>query len=368
MPGAGGEWQREPEQGVGNLGAEERWSEGHRDGSADPPAVWAWVDPGGPVGSRTPGPQDGEMSLVADTSRPAVPRTAVVTGAGRGIGAGLAAGLAAAGYDVALLGRTRAHLDDVAARIQAAAATAALTSALTATPTAASTAAGAAPATARRGPHVVVVPVELTDAAAVREAASVVQDELGGVGLLVHNAGVIERAEVPFDQDDVEDTWRVIETNVRGPLLLTHALLPGMLAQGGGRIVNINSGAGHRGAGEYTGYGISKGALARMTTMLDTQYRDRGLRVFDLAPGVVRTDMTRGMPAHDARVAWTPIATVVELLVALADGGLDALAGRFVRAGMDTPASLAAHGAEIIAVDARRLRLVAWGASDPLVP
>ncbi|HWS58071.1 MAG TPA: SDR family NAD(P)-dependent oxidoreductase [Actinotalea sp.] len=281
----------------------------------------------------------------------AVPRTAVVTGAGRGIGAALARGLAAHGYDVALLGRTRAHLEAVADQI------------LAGPGPAAGTGGGAL-----RPPRVVVVPVELTDPAAVDAAAEQVRAGLGGVGLLVNNAGVIERAEVPFAQDDVEDTWRVIETNLRGPLLLTRALLPGMLAQGGGRVVNLNSGAGHRGSFAYTGYGISKGALARLTTMLDTQYRDRGLRVFDLAPGVVRTDMTAAMPLHEDRAAWTPVAAVTELLVALADGRLDALSGRFVRAGADTPTSLAEHTDEILAADARRLRLVAWGDGDPVEP
>jgi len=313
------------------------------------------------------------MSIGPGSSPRDLPRTAVVTGAGRGIGAGLAAGLAAAGYDVALLGRTRAHLEDVAARIAAvrerpADADADADAPADADADADGPADAETDADADARPRIVVVPVELTDADAVRAAAAQVQDEFGNVGLLVNNAGVIERAELPFAKDDVEDVWRVIEINLRGPLLLTHALLPGMLAGGGGRIVNINSGAGHRGAGQHTGYGISKGALARMTTMLDTQYRDQGLRVFDLAPGVVRTDMTGSMPAHDDRTEWTPLSAVVEMLLALADGRLDALTGRLVRAGADTPATLAAHVEAILAADARRLRLVAWGATDPVTP
>ena len=129
------------------------------------------------------------------------------------------------------------------------------------------------------------------------------EEELGGIGLLVNNAGVIERAEVPFVDDDVEDSWRVIEANVRGPLLVTHAVLPGMLARGDGRVLNLNSGAGHRAMTSYTGYAISKGALARFTTQLDAQYRDRGIRVLDLAPGHVETAMTTSMPLHEGRTA-----------------------------------------------------------------
>ncbi|HEY3437403.1 MAG TPA: SDR family oxidoreductase [Actinotalea sp.] len=269
-----------------------------------------------------------------------VPRTAVVTGAGRGIGRAIALGLAVRGYDVALVGRTAAHLEEVAAEI----------------------------ARAASAPRTVVVPVDLVDATGVREAAATIQAELGGIGLLVNNAGVIEHRELPFDQDDPEDDWRVIETNVRGPMLITHALLGGMLAQGGARIVNINSGAGHRGTSTYTGYAISKGALARFTTQLDTQYRDRGLRVFDVAPGVVATDMTASMPTHDDRTEWTPVEEVVSMVAAIASGDLDALSGRFLRCGDDSPAELAARTYDILITDARRLRLVRYGAHDPLIP
>ncbi len=271
---------------------------------------------------------------------PDLPRTAVVTGAGRGIGRGLALGLAARGWSVGLVGRTAGHLADARAQIAATA----------------------------PGVRTAAAVADLTDPAAARDALAEVSDALGGVGLLVNNAGVVERRELPFGDDDVLDMWRVVETNVRGPMNAVHAVLPRMLARGGGRVVNINSGAGHRGTSDYTGYAISKGALARLTTELDTQYRARGLRAFDLAPGVVRTDMTLSMPVHDDRTDWTPLETVVELLAAVAEGRLDQLAGRFLRAGSDTAEDLEAHVPEILASDARRLRLVAWGATDPLVP
>lgn len=262
----------------------------------------------------------------------------MVTGAGRGIGRALALGLAAAGYDVALVGRTREHLVAVAAEI----------------------------ADTAGAPRTVVVAVDLVDGPGVLRAAEQIRAELGPVGLLVNNAGVVERAEVAFADDDVEDSWRVIETNVRGPMLLTHALLAGMLADGGGRIVNINSGAGHRGLATYTGYAISKGALARFTTQLDTQYREQGLRVFDLGPGVVRTDMTAAMPTHEGRTRWTPVEASLDLVLAIGAGELDALSGRFLRAGDDTADVLAARAYDIVVADARTLRLVRYGPDDPL--
>jgi NAD(P)-dependent dehydrogenase (short-subunit alcohol dehydrogenase family) len=158
-------------------------------------------------------------------------------------------------------------------------------------------------------------------------AVAAAEQALGGLDLLINNAGMLEPAEAPFADTDVEDMWRVVEVNVRGPMLVTHAVLPGMLERGIGRIVNINSGAGYRPMPVYTGYAISKGALARLTTLLDAQYRDRGIRAFDLAPGVIRTDMTGRMPMHEGRTEWTDPKDVVALAAAIADGSLDDLAG-----------------------------------------
>ncbi|WP_234346487.1 SDR family NAD(P)-dependent oxidoreductase [Cellulomonas timonensis] len=258
------------------------------------------------------------------------PRTALVTGAGRGIGRAIALGLASAGWSVGLVGRTRSRLDAVAEECRALGVGAPVAAAGLVDPGAATSAVG-----------------EVLEAFAPH----------GGLGLLVNNAGVVESAELPFAQDDPADMWRVIEANVRGPLLVTHAVLPGMLARGAGRVVNLNSGAGHRPMQAYTGYSISKGAIARLTRLLDAQYRDAGLRVFDLAPGVVRTDMTASMPTHDDRTEWTPVEAVVELVQALGAGELDVLSGRFMRAGADTPASLLAEAERVVAADARVLRL-----------
>nr|WP_225225191.1 SDR family NAD(P)-dependent oxidoreductase [Cellulomonas sp. JH27-2] len=266
----------------------------------------------------------------------------MVTGAGRGIGRGIGLGLARAGFAVALVGRTRAHLDDVAAQIRA------------------------------DGGLATCAAADLVDARAVADAVARAEADLAeltgadGIGLLVNNAGIIEGRETDFVDDDVEDAWRVIETNVRGPLLVTHAVLPGMLAAGGGRVLNLSSGAGYRPGPAYTGYSISKGALARLTTMLDAQYRDRGIRVLDLAPGHVRTDMTTAMPLHAGRQAWTSLDDVVELVVAFGEGTLDALSGRLVRAGTDTVDSLLAASDRITAGAARTLSLPRYGDDDPI--
>lgn len=255
-------------------------------------------------------------------------QTVLVTGANRGIGRHLAIGLAESGYDVALLGRRTDELNDVAGECAA------------------------------RGRRTAVLSADVVDADQVGDAVAEAERTLGGVDVLINNAAVLEQVEAPFADTDVEDMWRVVEVNVRGPMLVTHAVLPAMLQRGSGRIVNINSGAGHRPMSVYTGYAISKGALARFTTLLDAQYREHGIRAFDLAPGVVRTDMTSNMPMHEGRTEWTDPNDVVALAAALADGSLDELSGRFVRAGADTPDSLRSAAAEIIERNTRTLRMI----------
>jgi 3-oxoacyl-[acyl-carrier protein] reductase len=261
---------------------------------------------------------------------------ALVTGANRGIGRHVALGLAAAGHDVAVLGRRADALGDVSA------------------------------ACARYGGRVVVVTADVVDAAQVRLAVAEAEEVLGGLDLLVNNAGVIENVERPFLETDVEDMWRVVEVNVRGPMLVSHAVLPGMIKRGRGRIININSGAGHKAMTGYTGYAVSKGALARLTTQLDAQYRDAGIAVFDVAPGHIETDMTQAMPMHEGRTTWTTPDEVVAMINAIAEGRLDALSGRFFRAGTDTVESLLTYSDEIIERDARVLRLAAISSDDPV--
>jgi short-subunit dehydrogenase len=263
-------------------------------------------------------------------------RVALITGANRGIGRSLALGLAERGISVGLLGRRESALREVGEQCR------------------------------RFGVDSVVGVADLLDRPAVESAVRDIGRTLGGIGLLVNNAGVIESAEDDFVGTDVDETWRVVETNVRGPMLVTHAVLAGMLAAGGGRVVNINSGSGYRPSRVYTGYGVSKGALARFTSLLDAQFRDRGIYVFDVAPGVVVTDMTSSMPMHAERTAWTDPADVVQLVADIAAGTLDTLAGRFFRAGTDTAESLLAQADRIVERHARTVRLAPIDDADPL--
>ena len=117
---------------------------------------------------------------------------------------------------------------------------------------------------------------------------------------------------------------------------------PHMLAAGGGRIVNVNTGAARWPGADASAYNVSKTALARVTGSTHLAGWARGIRAFDLMPGVVRTDMTSGMDAHAGRTEWTGPAEVTDL----------------VRAGIDTVASLEARAEAGLAPDERTLALV----------
>jgi NAD(P)-dependent dehydrogenase (short-subunit alcohol dehydrogenase family) len=259
---------------------------------------------------------------------------ALVTGASAGIGRHLTEGLAARGAAVAGLARggerLRAAMDDVAAAT---------------------------------GARTLAVAADVTDPAAVADAVAEVTATLGPVGLLVNNAGLVDAAEVPPWEADPGQWWSVVESQVRGPFLLARAVVPGMVASGGGRVVGLASGLGTRGDARYSAYSAGKTAQMRLTESLHLAGEAHGVRAFDVAPGVVDTAMTRGMPVHAGRTEWTRPSDVVDLVVAIAAGELDAWSGRFVRAGADDLDTLRATTPS---GDARRLRLVPYGDADPL--
>lgn len=207
-----------------------------------------------------------------------------------------------------------------------------------------------------------VAPV--TERGAVEQWVSTVVGEHGRVDLLVNNAGVIDE-EVPLLDSDPDEWWGTVEVNVRGAYLVTWALGRALRERHGSteglRVVNLNSGSGLRPGEVASAYNLSKTALARLTGSTHLS----GIPSLDLMPGVVRTDMTESMQAHVDRTEWTDPGDVSALVLAFAAGDLDQWSGKFVRAGVDTPESLRAVGAELTE-SGRTLALQPWGPGDPL--
>lgn len=218
------------------------------------------------------------------------------------------------------------------------------------------------------GSRAVSVAVDVTKRDDVREAVRLFERDLGPIDLLVNNAGRIDVGEVPIWQTDPDDWWAVVETNLRGPYVLCRCVVPGMVERGRGTVVNLSTGMAIGGSAPYSAYSASKTALMRFTESLASDLAGTGVSVFDLAPGVVRTDMTVGMAIHRDRAddAWTPPERVTEAIAGLATGQMDALSGRFLHATRDDFDAMLAWQSWITEADARTLRLRTYGADDPL--
>lgn len=220
------------------------------------------------------------------------------------------------------------------------------------------------------GSTAVVLAADVSDPAAVRTAVHRAEDALGSIDLLVNNAGALE-SEHPLWEADPEEWWSVFETNVRAPFLFSRYTVPGMIERGGGRVIDLASGASsHEMAGGSSAYNASKTALVRMGTNLHNDGFEHGIRVFELAPGVVRTDMSTSMTLHEGRTEWTPAERVTDVVNAIAAGELDACSGWFLRVTHDTPESLKKLAAQVASEGsqrtARRLRVLPAGGDDPL--
>ncbi|MEW6753477.1 MAG: SDR family oxidoreductase [Candidatus Latescibacterota bacterium] len=235
-------------------------------------------------------------------------QVALVTGGGRGLGQSFACALARAGARVAVVARSPVQLSDTVGRIEGG------------------------------GGRAVGVIADVAERAAVQEAVAAVETQLGPVDVLVNNAGVGGPVG-PLWQSDPDEWWRCMEVNVRGILLCSRAVLPGMLARGRGRIINVSSAAGSFATPNHSAYITSKTAVTRLTEVLAAEVRGRGVAVFAIEPGTVRTALTEGLmecacmgALRNAFAQGRDVSPqqATQLVVSLAGGCGDALSGLLI--------------------------------------
>ncbi len=187
-------------------------------------------------------------------------KSALISGASAGIGRAAAGALARRGYDLCLGGRNRARLRDVVRSLRAEV----------------------------PGLRVIARPFDVRRTAEISQAVAAAETEFGGVDLLVVSAGI---GEMDFlDRLDPDEGIRAqIDTNLTGAILLTRAVLPGMMARRSGSIVLIGSLAALVATPSYSIYAATKFGLAGFAEALRREVQPWGLRVSLLLPGAVAT-------------------------------------------------------------------------------
>ncbi|MGI9070697.1 MAG: 3-oxoacyl-[acyl-carrier-protein] reductase [Bryobacteraceae bacterium] len=191
-------------------------------------------------------------------------RTALVTGASRGIGKACAETLASAGHlRIVLAARSLDRLEETASVVRAA------------------------------GSEAFVIEIDLSEAESIANGISKAAKEFGRIDILVNNAGITKDGlAVRMKQAD----WEIVlKTNLSGSFYAIQQVLPGMMRERWGRIVNISSVVGEIGNPGQANYVASKAGLIGLTKSLAQEVGSRNITVNAVAPGFIETDMTQGL-------------------------------------------------------------------------
>ena len=205
---------------------------------------------------------------------------AIVTGGRRGIGLGIARALAADGFDIAItgIGEGDAATDAMRAEL------------------------------ADLGAKAVYLKADLADLSGHAATVAAIEDQLGAIGCLVNNAGVASTVRGDFLDLAPEHFDTIVATNLRGTVFFTQAVLKAMLhskqAAGPRAIINITSVSAGLTSPERLDYCMTKAGLAAFSQGLALRLAETGVSVFEIRPGIIRSDMTAGVSAkYDALIA-----------------------------------------------------------------
>lgn len=199
-------------------------------------------------------------------------KVSVVTGAGRGLGQRVAVRLAKMGSAVAILSRSRDQLEETAALIR------------------------------KAGGRVLVIAADVSQEQAVADARRLIEAELGHPSILVNAAGIFGPIDLTWKTSPRE--WiDTVMINTVASYLTCHAFVPGMIAQGWGRVINVTSAAALHEPGPINGaYGTSKAALNQFTRHLASELEGTGVTANVIHPGDVKTEMWADIKADAAKV------------------------------------------------------------------
>lgn len=193
-------------------------------------------------------------------------RTALVTGASRGIGKACVEALASAGHRIVLAARSVDKLEETASGLRAA------------------------------GSDAFVIEIDLSKLESIVNGISKAAKEFGRIDILVNNAGITKDGlAVRMKQAD----WEIVlQTNLSGSFYAIQQVLPGMMRERWGRIVNISSVVGERGNPGQANYVAAKAGLIGLTKSLAQEVGSRNITINAVAPGFIETDMTHGLSSE----------------------------------------------------------------------
>ena len=224
-------------------------------------------------------------------------RVAIVTGASQGIGRAIALAFAAEGANVVVTARSTDLLDGLAEEIR------------------------------RAGAAALAVPADLAVVADIEAIAEAARASFGRIDILVNNAGIIH-PRVELVDFDAELWRRVIDVNLIAPALLAKAVLPAMIANRSGKIINISSIGGRKGAATRTAYRATKAALISLTESVAAEVQRHGIDVNCICPGGVDTEgyreafQMRGRADDPSLMAPAEIAAVAVFLASDASSAI----------------------------------------------
>jgi NADP-dependent 3-hydroxy acid dehydrogenase YdfG len=205
--------------------------------------------------------------------RPLDGKVAIITGASAGIGEAIAVTLAAEGASVVLAARRFERIEATAQRIE------------------------------DGGGEALAVRTDVSSQEDVAAMAAATLEEFGRIDIVVNNAGVMPVS--PMADGRIEDWKQMVDVNINGVLHGIAATLPSMLEQGGGHIVNIGSVAGRRPFPGGSVYAATKFAVRALSWGLHLELgAEHGIRVTDIQPGFVSTELLETVPDEAMRLGW----------------------------------------------------------------
>ena len=208
----------------------------------------------------------------------ATPRTALVTGAGKGIGRAIALALAESGAKVVAISRTLADVDRVVEEIR------------------------------QRGGTALALAADVAQAADVASAVAAATAELGPIDILVNNAG--HNSLGRLDEQDATEWWDQVAVSLGGTYNFSRAVIPSMVARRWGRVINVASISGKQGVKFCTAYCSAKHAVIGFTRALALEVAEDGVTVNAICPGFVETELTDRTSQQRSELFGQPLAAI----------------------------------------------------------